>query len=369
MPYVDAWRRKKSAAYDLWSNSTARRTVWLSLWGRPHETYANANLSIYSAQPCNAQCPFCVEQLRPASRGRALHLQKTIESDGSRYFAALEQVLVALAPLNPSVSITGGEPSKDPRLPAILRMLMKQGARKRTITTNGSGLWDVQDGRPVIDWITGTGLRHLNISRAHPDDRQNARLMQLHDGLSFEELRAAVARARLGGTRVRLSCLLVKGSMERFDHLLDYVEFARAAGADNVIFRQLMKTDPKTVAPSPVVEYSDAHRVLLEPLLDRLSVDSRFRCVRQIIGYYYYVEVWRYRGMDLVFEEADLGRLEGVRREMPGVIHELVFHPNAQLASTWQPWDGVLGPPETNCMDFAASRYDGEYGTEVMGRR
>jgi len=28
----------------------------------------------------------------------------------------------------------------------------------------------------------------------------------------------------------------------------------------------------------------------------------------------------------------------------PVAIHELVFHPNAELASTWQPWDGILGP-------------------------
>ena len=31
--------------------------------------------------------------------------------------------------------------------------------------------------------------------------------------------------------------------------------------------------------------------------------------------------------------------------DMPDVIQELIFHPNATLASTWQPWDGVLGPP------------------------
>jgi hypothetical protein len=29
---------------------------------------------------------------------------------------------------------------------------------------------------------------------------------------------------------------------------------------------------------------------------------------------------------------------------MPGIVHELIFHPDARLASTWQPWDGVLGP-------------------------
>jgi hypothetical protein len=47
----------------------------------------------------------------------------------------------------------------------------------------------------------------------------------------------------------------------------------------------------------------------------------------------------------VVFEEADLAQLERTKQSMPGVVHELIFHPNARLASTWQPWDGVLGPP------------------------
>jgi hypothetical protein len=47
--------------------------------------------------------------------------------------------------------------------------------------------------------------------------------------------------------------------------------------------------------------------------------------------------------MDVVFEEADLARLEETKRVDPDLIHELIFHPNARLASTWQPWDGILG--------------------------
>jgi len=39
------------------------------------------------AQTCNARCAFCVEELRPSSRGRLLTAQKTIEADDDRYFA------------------------------------------------------------------------------------------------------------------------------------------------------------------------------------------------------------------------------------------------------------------------------------------
>jgi len=337
-------RRQKSAAFDLPTNSTAGRTVSFDLWGRPVRVYANANLSIYSAQTCNARCPFCVEELRPASRGAELARQKTVERDDGRYFTQLERVLVALGPLAPTVSVTGGEPSLDPRLPAILRLLADHDAhlKKRTLTTNGSGLLEVRQGRRVLDWIIESGVRHLNISLAHPDPERNAVLMQLPHGLSLSELREVVSQARAGGTRVRLSCVLVQGAIDSLDGIRRYLDFAAGLGVDNVIYRQLMKTDSAAHTVNHVIRFSDSRRVFLEPLLLALGRDTDFTFCKQIVGYYYYVEVWRYGSLDVVFEEADLAQLETAKHADPEVIHELVFHPNAELASTWQPWDGVL---------------------------
>jgi hypothetical protein len=138
--------------------------------------------------------------------------------------------------------------------------------------------------------------------------------------------------------------VLVRGAIEDLPGVLAYLDFARSLGIDNVIFRQLMQVDEATVLPGPVTRFSAVRRAPLEPLLDRISADGRFTLVRQIVGYYYYVEVHRYGTMDVVFEEADLARLEAEKRKHPGLVHELVFHPGGILASTWQPWDGVLGP-------------------------
>jgi hypothetical protein len=60
--------------------------------------------------------------------------------------------------------------------------------------------------------------------------------------------------------------------------------------------------------------------------------------------------------VDVVFEEADLARLEHVKQRAPDIIHELVFHPSAVLASTWQPWDGVLGPQGGHSRRVARAR-------------
>jgi cyclic pyranopterin phosphate synthase len=241
------------------------------------------------------------------------------------------------------VSVTGGEPSIDPRLPRILRTLADHGMRTRTLTTNGSGLLDVREGRPVIDWVTATGLRHLNVSRAHPDHDRNAQLMQLRAGLTLSQLLDVVERASAGGTRVRLSCVLLRGESDSLEGVRRYLDFAAGLGVDNVIFRQLMLPDPNTATMNAVVRYSAARRASLESILDAVSGDGHFQFVRQVVGYYYYVEVWRLGTTDVVFEEADLARLEAAKRAEPDLIHELVFHPNARLASTWQPWDGVLG--------------------------
>jgi hypothetical protein len=83
------------------------------------------------------------------------------------------------------------------------------------------------------------------------------------------------------------------------DDLLAYLDFAAHAGVDNVIFRQLVKADPATVAPNFVTRFSDRRRVDMAPLLGAISVDPEFTFQRQVMGYYYYVEVWRYRGIDV----------------------------------------------------------------------
>lgn len=346
--FVPEWRRLKSAAFDLTGNSTAGHTLELDLWGRPVTVYANANFSIYSAQTCNARCHFCVEELRPASRGVALMQQRTVEADDARYFDALEAALDALRPLVPTISITGGEPSKDPRLPKMLAIARRFASKRRSLTTNGSGLLDVREGRRVIDHVIAGGIEHLNISRAHPDHDRNAQLMVLREGLSATQLREVVTAAAAGGGRVRLSCVLVDGAIDSLVRIREYLQFAESLGVDNVIFRQLMHVDRDTVADNFVVKFSDRRRTRLEPLLDQITNDPEFSFTKQIVGYYYYVEVWRFRGIDVVFEEADLAQLERSKHSMPGVIHELIFHPNAKLASTWQPWDGVLGPPQVD---------------------
>ena len=338
------WRERQSAAFALEENSSAKRAVTFPLWGASMTAYANANLSVISPQECNAACPFCVEKLRHSSAGR--EFARTGRIPLEKYLTALDNTLAALAPLNPSVSVTGGEPTLDPALPSILAVLRRRRARKLTVTTNGSGLLSQVDGRSVLEWIAAAGARHLNVSRASVDAARNTALMRMRDGLNREDLGRALRLARDMGVRPRLSCVLVKGEVDRPEKILEYLDFAESMGVDNVVFRELMKPDEAALVPGdPVAGYCRAFAVPLTPVLDWVSGDQEFSFIRQVMGYYYYVEVWRRRGIDVVFEAADLARAETARKKRPGLAYELVFHPDGALATTWRPWDGALNPP------------------------
>lgn len=336
------------AAFDPWLTSTARRTLRLDLWGHEVEAYANANLSIVSGTCCPGRCGFCVEKLRPASRGARNPIGRADAADDGLYFETLERCLDRLRPLDPSVSLTGGEVTLDPRLPRILRLLQIRRARKRTLTSNGVGLLEIRERRRALDWIIETGVRHLNLSRAHPEDDVNFAVMGVPGQLAAGRLADVAAICGSSQTRLRLSCVLLAGAIADLPGVRRYLAWAEGLGVDNVVFRQLMRADPATASDHPVVAFSAAHRVPLEPLLSQLDAAPDFSFLKQIVGYYYYVEVWRWHGIDVVFEEADLASLEASRRRWPGLVLELVLHPDATLASTWQPWDGVLlpaGPP------------------------
>ena len=399
--------------FDPWRDSTAGRFVDLDLWGVARHMYANANLSIYSGQPCTGGCGFCVEKLRPAARGVELDEQKRSRPTMRRYFSALDEVLDALRPVDPSVSLTGGEPSLDPRLPRLLRTLQEAGMRKRTMTTNGSGLLEVREGRAVVDWVTATGVRHLNLSRAHPADADNARLMQLDEAPDRAALAEIVARTARAGTRPRLSCVLLRDGVADLDGVLGYLSFAESLGVDNVVFRQLMTTgereegrgesapthpcapnrrtlplppvlqpcqrEPSALTPGlrpggKVAPPSLAGRVALpSPLSPLPSLGGRWSSTPTPSGWRW-GRCWRSSGGGgTSASRSGCGGtttrsrsgggaastwcsrrrawtwLAESRQRWPELVFELVFHPNAVLCSTWQPWDGAwdrrpLGP-------------------------
>lgn len=346
----------KQFIFNIKINSTAKSLINWNVKGKIYNVYSNVNLSIYSGQRCNGNCSFCIEQLRPLSRGRTLESQKNIIEDDKEYFKCLKKALVSVQPLNPSISITGGEPSKDPRLIKILEYIKLYNMRKRTITTNGSGLLDNIKGtnRQMIDFLIDANIAHLNLSRAHYNEIINNQIMDLDGFLYNKELQMIIQKAKKGGIRPRLSCVLLKGYIDNLQKIVEYLDWAASIGVDNVVFRQLMKFNHKTPLKNKITQFCQDFFVPLSSLLNEIYQNydyhyHYFSFVKQIIGYYYYIEIFHYNkpgqnGIDVVFEEADLNFIEFHKQEniKNPIVHELIFHPNGHLCSTWQPWDGII---------------------------
>ena len=309
--------------------------------GKKKKVYSNVNLSIFLDDYCNADCRFCVAQLRFENKGM-MYKKEKISSD-EEYFRRLDYVLNYLKPLNPSVSITGGEPSKSHRLPEVLRLINKYNYRKRTITTNGSGLLDNMDGKTVIQHIIDNKFQHLNISKAHYDEDVNKSFMRYETGYcSNEMLETIIAYSKANHLRPRMSCILLKSGISSLDEMIQYMEFYQRMGLDNVIFRELMDYDKESMSNPEKMQYCIDNKVYLNDIWKVIDNDSRFTPIRNLLGYYYYVEIYKYQNIDMCSEGANLVKLYDEKEKHADVVYEMVFHPNGNLNGSWVDNEDIL---------------------------
>lgn len=311
--------------------------------------YGNVNLSIHLTDKCNAGCDFCVAELRYINNGTSYNKPRI--KDDEEYYARLEEVLIKVKPLNPSVSLTGGEPTLCHRLYRICQLLKKHNIRKRTITTNGSGLLsvDCSNGwQTNLETLIECGFKHLNISKAHYDDSKNHKLMRYPNDeirCSNEAIKYITNIANPNGLRVRLSCVLTQEGISTVPQMKEYMNVAEQMGVDNVVFRELMKYDSDRIVKGRIYNFCEANRVSLDPIWKEIDADSDFKLENQVLGYYYYyVEVYKYRGIDMVSESADLKQI-AVEKAKPSdkpVVYEMVFHPNGCLNGSWIEGEDIL---------------------------
>lgn len=309
--------------------------------GTRKKVYSNVNLSIFTDDYCNANCKFCVAQLRFENKGK-MYNKGRISSD-DEYFRRLEYVLDYIRPLNPSVSITGGEPTKSRRLIPILELVEKYGYRKRTLTTNGSGLLDVIDGKTILQHITDNHFQHLNISKAHFDEDINRKIMQYERGYcSNEDIARIAAFAKAHNLRPRMSCLLLKEGIHDKEGMIEYLNAFRSLGIDNVIFRESMDYDEDNMLNREKMAYLKANKVRLNDIWRTMDGDSRFTPIRQLLGYYYYVEVYKFQDVDMVSESANLVKLYEQKEKARDTVFEMIFHPNGNLNGSWVDDEDIL---------------------------
>lgn len=329
MDFNREYRYKRQECYDI----TKHELVDFEFNGVKKRVYKNFNFSIFTDDYCNADCKFCVAQLRFENRG--IMYQKCKIDDDNEYLKRLEEVLVTIRPLNPSISITGGEPTRCRRLVSILELVNKLGFRKRTITTNGSCLLHEVKGKTILQHLIDNGFSHLNISRTHFDEEINKGIMKFEAGnyCSNEDLAKILPYALKNGLRPRMSCLLLKEGVHSVKDIVDYLEFYGNLGADNIIFRELMDFDKGNMTNVEKMNYCIENKIKLNDIWEQFDAEPRLVPYKNILGYYYYVEIYNYKNVVCVSESADLTKLyaEKSKKGNEDIVYEMVFHPNGNL--------------------------------------
>lgn len=303
--------------------------------------YKNFNLSIFVDDKCNADCKFCVAQLRYEHKG--LLYQKEHIIDDNEYIKKLRYVLETVRPLNPSISITGGEPTISNRLVPILELVNELGFRKRTITTNGSGLFRVVNGKTILQHLIDNKFDHLNISRVCVDENLNKQIMRYEPGLycSNDMIQKIANELKDKNPKIRMSCILLKQSVHTVNQIKEYVEFYRKYGIDNFIFRQLMDYDHKAVNLEKI-QYCDKNKVDLNDIWKEIESHPEIKPYLNLLGYYYYVEIYKYNGCTIASESANLEQQYQEKANHKDMVYEMVFHTNGRLCGSWIPDEEVL---------------------------
>lgn len=306
------------------------------------EVYKNFNLSIFVDDKCNADCRFCVAQLRYEHRGQ-LYNKRHI-SDTSEYMARLREVLKKVRPLNPSISITGGEPTISNRLVDIIKLVDELGFRKRTVTTNGSGLFREVCGKTILQHLIDCNFDHLNISRVCEDEELNKRIMRYEEDTLYcsnktiKEIAKAVKGSKL---KIRMSCLLLKEAVHSVGDIQKYVDYYKGIGIDNFIFRQLMDYDHKAVNVEKT-SYCDKNKVDLNDIWEDMEYYPEFEPYLNILGYYYYVEIYKYNGCTIASESANLEQQYSEKDKHKNTVYEMVFHTDGILSGSWVTGEDIL---------------------------
>lgn len=309
--------------------------------GNKKRVYSNVNLSIFTDDYCNADCKFCVAQLR--FENKSLMYKKDKITNDDEYFERLKYILSYLKPLNPSISITGGEPTKSKRLIKILQLVEEFGYRKRTLTTNGSGLLDIVNGKTILHHIIENKFHHLNISKAHYDEEINDNIMKFERGYCSNDMLKTIATMSLANNlRPRMSCVLLKEGISTLDDMIKYMEYYQSIGFDNIIFRELMDFNKDTMCNNNKIQYNIDNKIRLSDIWKDIDKNDNFKPIRNLMGYYYYVEVYRYQNVDMCSESANLVKLYDEKDKHKDVVYEMIFHPNGNLNGSWIDNEDIL---------------------------
>jgi len=176
------------------------------------------NLYVKIADRCNAGCEFC--EYRNLSTCFKFNYGKFVEIINTLTFNSVRIQ---------KVSFTGGEPTLNLQaLHACLRFLKTLDYPPFTVVnSNGFGLAFL---------VADHNLDNISLSRHAILDSDHFNIMKTNSVPSTEELKRYYK-----GSKIHLTCNLIKGQVDSEESILDYLEYASRLGVYDVGFVSLMK--------------------------------------------------------------------------------------------------------------------------------
>lgn len=106
--------------------------------------------------------------------------------------------------------------------------------------------------------------------------------------------------------------------------------------------RETMDYDERAMRNHDKMAYLKENKVYLNDIWKCIDKDNRFTPIKQLLGYYYYVEVYKYQNIDMVSESANLVKLYEQKQIANDVVFEMIFHPNGNLNGSWVDDEDIL---------------------------
>ena len=303
------------------------------------ELYTNFNFSVFLDDYCNAACKFCVANIRCKTENR----ENIFGRNYDKYLKSLDKIFAFLRPFNPTISLTGGEPTLFPRFEEVVALVNQYNFRIRAVTTNASQL--LKKNHRLLNCLIKNNWTYLNLSLPHWEQKRIEGIMRYKDQYpsSFSDLLSKVYQT-IKGTCVkpRLSCVLLKEGVHDLASCEKYVKFYNQLGYDNFIFRQLTYFNGKDTNQD-IVRYNEQNVVACEKIWQENDTQNKFTFFKRNIGYYYYVELYKQTHSTIAFEAADLAkRTREMQKHNYQKVFEVVYHPNGNLCSGWDGSQEIL---------------------------
>lgn len=91
-------------------------------------------------------------------------------------------------------------------------------------------------------------------------------------------------------------------------------------------------------------QYCVDNKVKLNDIWAKIDNYPEFEKYLNILGYYYYVEIYKYRGATVASEGANMVQQGLEVKNHPNRVYEAVFHPNGNLCASWIDKERILDP-------------------------